>query len=407
MAILPKELIRDFVKEGSFKSIKDIEKALKDIFKDTIQEALEAEIEEELGYSKYDLANKSTSNIRNGSYKKNVKSNAGNLEISVPRDREGKFQPKIIEKHQRDISNLEDNILSLYGKGMTTRDINAHVQEIYGVDVSPESVSRITDKLIPLIQEWQNRPLDPVYPFVFLDAVHYSVKEENRIVKKAAYVVLGITLEGKKEILGVYIGENETSKFWLSVMTDLKNRGVKDILIASVDGLNGFDTAIHSVFPKAHIQRCIVHKIRNTLKYVSYKDRKAFAHDLKSIYTAPNEKAGLSALDTVKATWKAKYPYALRSWEVNWHQLSAFYEYTEEIKKIMYTTNVIENVHRQFRKVTKSKGVFPTDMSLLKQIYLVIVDLDKKWARGIKRGWDQILGQLAIKYEDRLSEYLF
>ncbi len=231
MAILPKELIRDFVKEGSFKSIKDIEKALKDIFKDTIQEALEPEIEEELGYSKYDLANKSTSNIRNGSYKKNVKSNAGNLEISVPRDREGKFQPKIIEKHQRDISNLEDNILSLYGKGMNTRDINAHVQEIYGVDVSPESVSRITDKLIPLIQEWQNRPLDPVYPFVFLDAVHYSVKEENRIVKKAAYVVLGITLEGKKEILGVYIGENETSKFWLSVMTDLKNRGVKDILM--------------------------------------------------------------------------------------------------------------------------------------------------------------------------------
>jgi transposase-like protein len=407
MAVLPKELIRDFVKEGNFKSIKDIEKALKDIFKDTIQEALEAEIEEELGYSKYDLANKSTSNIRNGSYKKNVKSNAGNLEISVPKDREGKFEPKIIEKHQRDISNLEDNILSLYGKGMTTRDINAHVQEIYGVDVSPESVSRITDKLIPLIQEWQNRPLDPVYPFVFLDAVHYSVKEENRIVKKAAYVVLGITLEGKKEILGVYIGENETSKFWLSVMTDLKNRGVKDILIASVDGLNGFDTAIHSVFSKAHIQRCIVHQIRNTLKYVSYKDRKTFAHDLKSIYTAPNEKSGLAALNTVKETWKAKYPYALRSWEVNWGQLSAFYEYTEEIKKIMYTTNVIENVHRQFRKVTKSKGVFPTDMSLLKQIYLVIVDLDKKWARGIKRGWDQILGQLAIKYEDRLSEYLF
>ena len=206
----------------------------------------------------------------------------------------------------------------LYEVITTTRDINAHVQEIYGVDVSPESVGRITDKLIPLIQEWQNRPLDPVYPFVFLDAVHYSVKEENRIVKKAAYVVLGITLEGKKEILGVYIGENETSKFWLSVMTDLKNRGVKDILIASVDGLNGFDTAIHSVFSKAHIQRCIVHQIRNTLKYVSYKDRKTFAHDLKLIYTAPNEKSGLAALNTVKETWKAKYPYALRSWEVNW-----------------------------------------------------------------------------------------
>jgi transposase-like protein len=407
MARLPKELVRNFVKEGNFKSIKDIEEALKDIFKDTIQEALEAEIEEELGYSKYDLANKSTTNSRNGKYKKTVKSSAGTIDLLVPRDREGAYQPKIVEKHQRDISKLEDNILSLYGKGMSTRDISSHVQDIYGFEVSAESVSRITDKLIPLIQEWQSRPLDPVYPFIFLDAVHYSVKEENRIVKKAAYVVLGVTLEGRKEILGIYIGENETSKFWLSVMTDLKNRGVKDILIASVDGLNGFDNAILSVFPQAQIQRCIVHQIRNTLKYVSYKDRKSFAHDLKSIYTAPSEEAGLTALNSVKDSWKVKYPFALRSWEVNWTQLSAFYEYTEEIKKVMYTTNVIENVHRQFRKVTKSKGVFPTDMSLLKQLYLVVIDLDKKWDRSFKRGWDQILGQLAIKYENRLSEYLF
>ncbi len=224
MARLPKELVRDFVREGNFKSIKDIEEALKDIFKDTIQEALEAEIEEEFGYSKYDLANKSTTNSRNGKYKKTVKSSAGNIDLLVPRDKEGAYQPKIVEKHQRDISNLEDNILSLYGKGMSTRDISSHVQEIYGFEVSAESISRITDKLIPLIQEWQSRPLDPVYPFIFLDAVHYSVKEENRIVKKAAYVVLEVTLEERKEILGIYIGENETSKFWLSVMTDLKNR---------------------------------------------------------------------------------------------------------------------------------------------------------------------------------------
>lgn len=407
MSSLPKGLLRDFIQQENLKSIKDIESALKDIFRDTIQEALEAEIEEELGYSKYDLASKGTSNVRNGKYSKNVKSSVGEIELSIPRDRDGAYQPKIVEKHQRDISNLEDNIISLYGKGMSTRDINNHVKEIYGVDVSPESVSRITNKLIPLIEEWQSRPLDPVYPFIFLDAVHYSVREEKRVVKKAAYVVLGITLDGKKDILGIYIGENETSKFWLSVMTDLKNRGVRDLLIASVDGLNGFDNAIHSVFPKTQIQRCIVHQIRNTLKYVNYKDRKVFARDLKSIYTAPTEQSGLAALDSLKEDWKEKYPYALRSWEVNWGQLSAFYEYTEEIKKIMYTTNVIENINRQFRKVTKTKSVFPTDMSLLKQLYLVVVDLDKKWERNTQRNWDQVLGQLAIKYEERLSEYLF
>jgi len=338
MSSLLKGLFRDFIQQENLKSIKDIESALKDIFRDTIQEALEAEIEEELGYSKYDIANKGTSNVRNGKYSKNVKSSVEEIELLIPRDRNGAYQPKIVEKHQRDISNLEDNIISLYGKGMSTRDINNHVKEIYGVDVSPESVSRITNKLIPLIEEWQSRPLDPVYPFIFLDAIHYSVREEKRVVKKAAYVVLGITLDEKKDILGIYIGENETSKFWLSVMTDLKNRGIRDLLIASVDGLNGFDNAIHSVFPKAQIQRCIVHQIRNTFKYVNYKDRKVFTRVLKSIYTAPTEQSGLAALDSLKEDWKDKYPYALRSCEVN---------------------------------------------------------------------WDQVLGQLAIKYEERFSEYLF
>lgn len=324
MSLLPKEVIKEIVKKGNFKSTSDIQDALKELMKDFIQETLETELDSELGYEKYDK-NINNDNSRNGYSKKKVKSSFGEIELDIPRDRNSEFEPKIVPKYSRDISNLEEKVISMYGLGMTTRDINKHIQEIYGVEVSSEMVSKITDKIIPLIEEWKARPLEEVYYFTFLDAIHFSVKEDKSIVKKAAYIVLGVNSEGKKDILGIYIGSNESTKFWLMVLNDLKSRGVKDILIASVDGLTGFSEAIHSVFPLTDIQRCIIHQIRYTLTYVSYKDKKDFSKDLKKIYTSPTEEAGYSALQELKEIWDKKYPYALKSWENNWSELRTFF----------------------------------------------------------------------------------
>ena len=404
MSLLPKELIREIVKKGNFNSAADIQEALKELMKEFIQESLEAELDNQLGYEKYGK-NDENDNSRNGYSKKKVKSSFGEIELDIPRDRNSEFEPKIVPKYSRDISNLEEKVISMYGLGMSTRDINKHIQEIYGVDVSAEMVSKITDKIIPLVEEWQNRPLEDIYYFTFLDAIHFNVKEDKSIVKKAAYVILGVNSEGKKDVLGIYIGGNESAKFWLTVLNDLKNRGVKDILIASVDGLTGFSDAIKSVYPHTDIQRCIIHQIRYTLSFVSYKEKKEFAKDLKEIYTSPNEETGYSALQELKEKWDKKYPYALRSWENNWSELRTFFKFSPEIRRNMYTTNVIENLNRIYRKVTKTRSSFSTDMSLMKLLYLSTINLTEKWKTGYAKDWAMIKGQLAIEYEERLKGF--
>ena len=404
MSLLPKELIREIVKKGNFNSAADIQEALKELMKEFIQESLEAELDNQLGYEKYGK-NDENDNSRNGYSKKKVKSSFGEIELDIPRDRNSEFEPKIVPKYSRDISNLEEKVISMYGLGMSTRDINKHIQEIYGVDVSAEMVSKITDKIIPLVEEWQNRPLEDIYYFTFLDAIHFNVKEDKSIVKKAAYVILGVNSEGKKDVLGIYIGGNESAKFWLTVLNDLKNRGVKDILIASVDGLTGFSDAIKAVYPHTDIQRCIIHQIRYTLSFVSYKEKKEFAKDLKEIYTSPNEEIGYSALQELKEKWDKKYPYALRSWENNWSELRTFFKFSPEIRRIMYTTNVIENLNRIYRKATKTRSSFSTDMSLMKLLYLSTINLTEKWKTGYAKDWAMIKGQLAIEYEERLKGF--
>lgn len=406
MSLSRKNFIKQLIKENDIKSAKDIQEALKDLFAETIQEMLEAELDNELGYSKYDYKNKNTTNSRNGHSKKTVLSDLGEIELSVPRDREGDFEPEIVKKNQRDISGIEDQVLGMYAKGMSTRDITDHLYNIYGIEASPALISGLTDKILPMVQEWQNRPLESIYPIVFMDAIHYKVRQDNRVINKAAYAIIGVNMSGMKDVLGIWIGENETSKYWLKVLTEIRNRGVSDILIASVDGLNGFSEAIKAVFPRTEIQRCIIHQIRNSGKYVSYKDIKEFNKDLKEIYTAVNEPAALAELDRFEQKWCSKYSIAIRSWRNNWDELATFFKYPEEIRRIIYTTNAMESYNRQLRKVTKSKSIFPSDESLHKMLYLATMDITKKWSQSI-RGWSQILAQLSIYFEDRVNTAIF
>jgi putative transposase len=378
---------------------------MKDMFKDVLQEMLEAEMDVTLGYSKNEAKGKDTTNIRNGYSSKSLKTKYGNIEMDIPRDRKGEFEPKIVPKYQRNISGIEDKIIALYARGMSTRDIHDQVKDIYGIEVSAEMVSKITEKIVPEIKEWQSRPLETVYPFVFMDAIHYKIRDNGQIVNKAAYVVLGINMEGYKDVLGIWIGENETSKFWLGVLNELKNRNVQDVLIFSVDGLTGLKEAIEAVYPKAFIQRCIIHQLRNSFKYVSYKHLKEFSKDFKAVYKAPSEEAALEALYEVKDKWGNQYPYALKSWETNWDVLSTFFKYPDEIRKIIYTTNIIEGLHRQFRKVTKSKSVFPSDAALEKMLYLATKNIMTKWTQRY-RNWDMVLNQLLIMFPDQLEQYI-
>lgn len=378
----------------------DLSTALKDMFKDALQEMMNAEFDSSMGYSKYDKTLEKT-NYRNGSTKKKLKSEFGEFEFETPRDRNGEFEPKIVPKNKRDVSGIEDKIISLYGRGLTTREINEQIQDLYGIEVSATMVSNITDQIIPEIKEWQERTLDEVYPFVFIDAVHFSVREDNRVVKKAAYIVLGINSEGYKEVLGIYIGENESSKYWLGVLNELKERGIKDILIMCSDNLTGIKEAINAAFPNTIQQRCIVHMIRNSVKYVNYKDLKAFAADLKLIYTSKNEKEGYDKLQEVREKWEDKYASAFKIWESNWDAICPFFQFSESIRKIMYTTNTIESLNRQFRKYTKTKSVFPTDMSLLKCLYLSVKNIEKKWDQAY-RNWGPILSELSIMFDNRI-----
>lgn len=405
MGILTKEQIRQLIKEKNMKTAQDVQKTLKEMFAETLQEMLEAELEEELGYSKYDYKNKKTSNSRNGHSKKKVHSDYGSFELNIPRDRQGDFNPQVVKKNEHDISSIEDQILSMYARGMSVRDIQNHLQSIYGLDASPTLISKITDKILPLITEWQNRPLEAIYAIMFMDAAVFKVRENGHIVNKAAYVAIGINLDGRKDVLGIWIGENESSKYWLNILNELRNRGIKDILIASVDGLTGFTEAINAAFPQTEVQRCIIHQIRNSTKYVSYKDLKSFTADLKLVYQAVNEEAALTQLDMFEEKWGGKYPLAINSWRKNWTEMATFFKYPEEIRRIIYTTNAIESYNRQLRKVTKAKSIFPTDDSLMKMLYLATIDITKKWTTRI-RNWSVILAQFAIYFNERISDYI-
>lgn len=402
MSKLAKEILRDYINEQNFKSTDEVLTAVKDMFRDILQETLEAEMDEHLGYDKYDASEKATNNRRNGYSKKRVKSKLGSVEINIPRDRKGEFEPTILPKHKRNITQIEDKILSLYASGMTTRDIAEQVKTLYDIEISAEMVSNITNRIMPLVSEWQNRPLEATYSFVFMDAIHYKVRDNKQIVLKAAYVVLGVNMDGQKEVLGIWVGANETSKFWLSVLNDLRNRGIQNVLVFCVDGLNGFKEAIGAVYPFSKIQRCIIHQLRASMKYIPYKDRKAFVADLKAVYGAVNEDVALENLMAAKEKWEKKYPNAIKSWEDNWDNLITFFQFPDYIRKIMYTTNAIESLNSQFRKVTKTKLIFPNDESLMKMLYLATQKISKKWTR-IYKNWDLVINQLHILFDEVLN----
>jgi putative transposase len=397
-----KSELRKLIDERGIKDLAGVHELVKELTSGLIQGIMDAELEEELGYSKYDFKNKQTDNARNGTYKKTVISSQGDVELAIPRDRNGEYEPQIVKKHQMDISDIEDKILFLYSQGTSTRDIEKAMQEMYGIEVDATRVSKITDKLLPTIREWQNRPLESVYAMVMLDAIHYKVREEGMVVKKAVYIAIGTDLEGKKDVLGIWIGATESSKYWLGVLNGLKSRGVQDILIVSVDGLSGFSEAIAAAFPKTEVQRCVIHQIRSSTRYVSYKDVKAFTSALKPIYKAPTEESALAALSELEEAWGTKYPAAIRSWRDHWDELATMFKYPEEIRRIIYTTNAIENFNRQLRKVTKTKSAFVSDDALMKQLYLVTMQVTEKWTMSI-RDWGSILMHLMVYFDDRVT----
>ncbi|HOA20778.1 MAG TPA: IS256 family transposase [Sedimentibacter sp.] len=399
-----REMTKEYLKQHPLKDGNDVKDMMREMLSVVLDESLEGELDEELGYTRYDYKNKDTDNSRNGFSKKTMHTSYGDLDINIPRDRNGEFEPQIIKKHQNTITqDMEEKILSMYAKGMTTSDIESHFQDLYGIDVSDSTISRITDKILPIVKEWQERPLESLYAVVFMDAIHFHVRSEGRIIKKAVYIAIGINMDGIKEVLGMYVGENESAKFWLSIMNGLKNRGVEDILIACVDGLSGFPQAIEAVFPRTELQQCIIHQIRNTTKFVSYKEIKPLMTDLKIVYAAPTEAIALTELDSFEEKWRLKYPKVAKSWRDNWANLSTYFKYPEEVRRLIYTTNTIEGFNRQLRKVTKSKSVFPNDDSLLKMLYLAMMDITKKWT-GRRQDWGKIHSQLVIFFEERIKE---
>lgn len=399
-----RELISELLSAANVQSMDDIQDLFKETIAEFMQGSLEAELEEELGYEPYDVKNKNTENSRNGHSKKTLRTSMGNVEIDVPRDRNGDFEPKILPKNQTSISqDMDEKIFSMYAKGMSVSDIEEHIRDIYGLEISDTTVSRITDKVLPAAKEWQQRPLESIYAVVFLDTIHYHVRSEGHIVKKAVYIAIGINMDGKKDVLGMWVGENESAKFWAGVLNSMRNRGVEDILIACTDNLTGFSQAIEAVFPQTDIQNCIIHQLRNSSKYVSYKDLKALMADLKKVYTAVDEESAMSALDDFATAWDSKYPKISKSWYDNWANLSTYFKFPQELRKLIYTTNTIEGFNRQLKKVTKSKSVFPTDDSLFKMLYLAMKDITKKWT-GRRQDWSSIYAQLIIYYGDRIPD---
>ena len=397
-----KDLFKEFLKEYPIKDGQDLNALVREFVSDIIGDGLEAELDEELGYSRYDYKNKQTENSRNGSYEKTLHTSYGDTDIKVPRDRQGEFEPQLVRKHQNTLTqDMEEKIISMYAKGMTTGDMETHVRELYGLELSDSTISRITDKILPVAKEWQQRPLESIYAVIFLDAIHYHVRDEGRIIKKAVYICMGVDMDGRKDILGLWVGENESSKFWLSVINDLKSRGVEDILIACIDGLAGFPEAIAAVYPETEIQRCIIHQIRNNTKFVSYKDLKSLMADLKAVYQSVNEDSALQNLETFDERWGKKYPRIAASWRENWPELSAYFKYPQAVRTLIYTTNSIEGYNRQLRKVTKNKGAFPSDTALFKMLYLATMDITHKWT-GKRKDWGEIHNQLSVFFAERL-----
>ena len=393
-----RNIISSLLEEYDIETADDIQEALKDLLGGTIKSMLESEMDEHLGYKNYER--NENNNYRNGTKKKTLRSNYGEFEIDVPQDRQSSFEPEVVKKRQKDISNIDQKIISLYAKGMTTRQIAEQMEEIYGFECSESFISNVTDKIIGEIEDWQKRPLDEVYPIVFIDAVHFSVREDNRIKKLAAYVILGYSKDGMKEILSLEIGENESSKYWLGVLNNLKNRGIKDIMVLCADGLSGIKEAINAAFPETEYQRCIVHQVRNTLKYVAYKDMKPFANDLKGIYLAPDEKTGYEELEKVRKKWEKIYPNVMKSWELNWDVLSPIFKFSREVRKVIYTTNAIESLNSTYKKLNSQRSVFPSDKALLKSLYLASSEATKKWTQPL-RNWGKVYGEFSIMYEGR------
>lgn len=394
--------LRALIKERGIKDLQGVHDLVKELTGSLIQEILEGELENELGYSKWDYRNKNTDNSRNGYSEKTLKSSQGELSVKIPRDRSGEFEPQLIKKYDTDISSIEDKILFLYSQGLSTRDIQKTINEIYGIDIDDTKVSRITDKIIPVLKEWQERPLESVYAMVMLDAIHIKIREDGAVVKKAVYIALGTDLEGRKDVLGIWLDATEGAKYWLGVLNGLKARGVEDILIASIDGLKGFVEAIEVAFPKTEVQRCIVHQIRASTRYVSYKDLRSFTADLKKVYKAPTEKDALAALDAFECKWEKKYAPGVKSWRENWNELSTMFKYSPQIRKIMYTTNAIENFNRQLRKTTKTKSAFVSEEAALKILYLTTMNVMEKWTMPIV-GWGEILSNLMIHFGERVK----
>ena len=393
-----RNIISSLLEEYDIETADDIQEALKDLLGGTIKSMLESEMDEHLGYKNYERND--NNNYRNGTKKKTLRSNYGEFEIDVPQDRQSSFEPEVVKKRQKDISNIDQKIISMYAKGMTTRQIAEQMEEIYGFECSESFISNVTDKIIGEIEDWQKRPLDEVYPIVFIDAVHFSVREDNRIKKLAAYVILGYSKDGMKEILSLEIGENESSRYWLGVLNNLKNRGIKDIMVLCADGLSGIKEAINTAFPETEYQRCIVHQVRNTLKYVAYKDMKVFANDLKGIYLAPDEKTGYEELEKVKSKWEQIYPNVMKSWEVNWDVLSPIFKFSKDVRKVIYTTNAIESLNSTYKKLNSQRSVFPSDKALLKSLYLASSEATKKWTQPL-RNWGKVYGEFSIMYEGR------
>ena len=396
-----RNIIQGLLQEYDIETADDIQDALKDLLSGTLKEMMETEMDDHLGYEKYERSDEK--NYRNGTKSKRVRSKYGEFEVDVPQDRNSSFDPKVLPKRQKDISAIDDKIISMYAKGMTTRQISETIEDIYGFEVSEGMVSDITDKLLPQIEEWQNRPLASVYPIVFIDAVHFSVRDDGVIRKLAAYVVLGINEDGKKEVLTIVIGENESSKYWLSVLNSLKNRGVQDSLILCSDGLIGMKDAIATAFPMTEQQRCIVHMVRNTLKYVANKDMKAFAKDLKTIYTSPDEKNALKQLETVTEKWEPLYPHAMNRWKENWDAISPIFKFSKDVRTAFYTTNAIESLNASYRRLNRQRSVFTSSQALLKALYLATFEATKKWTMPI-RNWGKVRGELTIMYPDRMPD---
>ena len=396
-----RNIIHQLLEEYDIQTAEDIQDALKDLLGGTIKEMMEAEMDDHLGYEKSERSN--NDDYRNGHKTKRVNSSYGSMEIEVPQDRKSTFEPQVVKKRQKDISDIDQKIISMYAKGMTTRQISETIEDIYGFETSEGFISDVTDKILPQIEDWQNRPLDEVYPILYIDAIHYSVRDNGIIRKLAAYVILGINTDGKKDVLTITVGNNESAKYWLSILNELKNRGVKDILIICADGLTGIKEAITTAFPHTEYQRCIVHQVRNTLKYVPDKDRKAFATDLKTIYHAATEEQARAALDRVNDKWTPKYPSSMKRWYDNWDVITPIFKFSANVRKVIYTTNAIESLNSTYRKLNRQRSVFPSDTALLKALYLATFEATKKWTTTI-RNWGQVYGELSIMYEGRLPE---